>query len=152
MEFVGSEDILILIPHLAYLCYSTSSSSCSHTRCSLRYTSRSFAILVLLHQASAPALARDTIRVSLQFESFIMPSRQLLEIQFAFPSNSSPPSCRRTSTCQRDTIRNASAPTPPRDALRVSLQIQFEFIMLAPLHAGASASESRWGAIARPQY
>jgi hypothetical protein len=137
--------------HFAFLCNPRSPSSGQRTSSSSRYNSR-FPPIRVLHHAVTPTPPRDTIRVSLQFESFIMPSRQLLEIQFAFPSNSSPPSCRRTSTCQRDTIRNASAPTPPRDALRVSLQIQFEFIMLAPLHAGASASESRWGAIARPQY
>jgi hypothetical protein len=100
----------------------SSSSRCWRTSSCARYTSRSSAIPAVLHHASparntynlgpptfrvhhagAPVLPRDTIRVSLQLEFFIMPSHQL---------HSSAPA--------RDTLR----------VPRVPLRFEF-FIMLA---------------------
>jgi len=103
-----------------------------------RYNSR-FPPIRVLHDASALAPARDTIRVSLPFElSFVelILERQLeLEIHFVCISNCSS-SCWRGSFSSRKqfafpSIRtfllgiHASVPTLTRDTIRVSLQFAF---------------------------
>ena len=82
---------------------------CWRANSSSKFNSRPSPNPTYLHHTGAPAPARDTLYVPLPFQLlFIMPADlPQLEIQFAFPSNSSFPP-----------ILHADAPNPTRDPLR----------------------------------
>ena len=125
-------------------CISISYSSNSYQRTSFctRYNSRSSAIQILVHHA---AYQFRSVAFLPNSKSSSSSCNRVHKIQFAPP----PIPIRfhrarynwqsqvyivlpwRTNSCMRYNSRFPLAPTPARDTIRVSLQLQFEFIMVA---------------------